>query len=166
MDESTEKLNYLERFLLFLEINVIGIIVTVFLIWFILFTIKFLASVFGWGRFKGQEMKTSQVYGIIRHLLVTIINDFRHLLALIITLIFAVILIYMVITETQDKSGALQTVMASIGTLITAILGYYFGESSLKKKSETESSTQKTDEEIILPTEPIEEIPDGDDASV
>lgn len=143
--------------------NITGIIMAIIVVLTLLYSINFLASIFGWGRYKDQPLKSSQVYGIIRHLLVTIINDFRHLLALIITLIFAAVLVYMVVSEQGDKSDALQTVMATIGTLITAILGYYFGESSRKKNEENGSENEGENEsDLAEETAPIEEIPIDD----
>jgi Mn2+/Fe2+ NRAMP family transporter len=80
---------------------------------------------------------------------VKIINDFRHLLALIIVLIFAFALGYSLIkaasavtnatspTMIDNMKEALQAVVATLGGLVGSIIGYYFGESSVVKSPDS-----------------------------
>lgn len=79
---------------------------------------------------------------------VKIINDFRHLLALVIVLIFAFALGYSLIkaasiatnpsspTTIENMKEALQAVVATLGGLVGSIIGYYFGESTVAKSPE------------------------------
>lgn len=90
---------------------------------------------FGLGRFGRQKAATreSSLRFVIADLLVKIINDFRHLLALVVMLIFAMTLLYALVRAgqtTEDINKALQSVVATMGGLIGSIIGYYFGESA------------------------------------
>jgi hypothetical protein len=125
--------------------------------------IQWFAWIFAKGRF-GKIPTTSGGRGEgLRYLFseatVKIINDFRHLLALIIVLIFAVALGYALwkaaSVETNAGSAsvidnmkeALQAVVATLGGLVGSIIGYYFGESSVAKSSETRPLPPSTPDE-------------------
>ena len=102
----------------------------------ILFT--WLAWLFSWGRFGQVDLARPYrtLRFIIGDLIVKIIYEFRHLLALIITTIFAFALVYAMVHATAtngDMSNAIQGVVASLGGLIGSIIGYYFGESAASR---------------------------------
>ena len=71
-------------------------------------------------------------------------KTFRHLLALAIVLLFGVVLIFSLVRAGQDPqqiSTVLQAVTSSLGGLIGAIIGYYFGESAGRRQPPTEDVT-------------------------
>ncbi len=104
--------------------------------------IQWLAWIFKFGRFSHPtDQKTGISYETnngIRHviadLMVKVIDDFRHLLALVIILMFALALGYtLIFADTiSEISDGLQAVTSTLGGIIGAIIGYYFGESAAK----------------------------------
>lgn len=89
---------------------------------------------FGIGRFRRpvDAPHAAALRYLITEALTKIINDFRHLLALILVLIFGGALGYSLFEagpRLADIKEALQSVSASLGGLIGSIIGYYFGES-------------------------------------
>src|SRR5258706_15938080 len=97
--------------------------------------LQWVAWVFAWGRFKRTHAKpgeqTSQLRFVITNLFVKIIDEFRHLLALLVVLIFAGTLAAVLVwaPHFSNVKEGLQVVVASLGGLVGSILGYYFGES-------------------------------------
>ena len=96
--------------------------------------------IFGWGRFKRSDSGATgarkpddrALRFIFSEAVVKIINDFRHLLALILVLIFALSLAYLLYRSSTiaEMRESIQIVAASLGGLVGSIIGYYFGESS------------------------------------
>ena len=80
-------------------------------------------------------------------ILVRLVTDFRHLFALAIFLFFVSLIFYaMEKSQTfEQKMDALQMVIASLGGLLGSIIGYYFGESAVRK-TQVPSSSQTTSE--------------------
>ena len=121
-----------------------------------------------WGRFaqppaaqqpgSGVSSNQAPVARLLTNFFTTIISEFRHLLALLIFLLFAFILSYAVYVASHgqgrtpadlidDMSKVIQAVVASLGGLVGSIIGYYFGESSArsaKKDSAIEAATAAT----------------------
>lgn len=163
----------IERFFTFFQTYRSGIFFFLVCLGAIAFLVQWFAWIFSWGRFKkaGAEARTGTGAGsatvsgqpTIRYMfsggLVKIVNDFRHLLALVIVLIFAVALLYSLwqaasiptfATNPADPSltipgtpsvidnmkEALQAVVATLGGLVGSIIGYYFGESSIAKSAD------------------------------
>jgi hypothetical protein len=130
-------------FLNFLATHSSGIFVLFFSLAAVVFLIQWTSWIFGWGRFSPQNVAaTTDVRKPLRQamgeLFFNLVNDFRHLLALVIVLIFAVVLGYAVFragTQMDDITKALQAVVATLGGLVGSLLGYYFGESAAKKTS-------------------------------
>lgn len=92
--------------------------------------------IFGLGRFKRDAGSTRPKAVDLRYLiteaLTKIINDFRHLLALILVVIFGGALTYTLIQAGGNMVSikeALQAVTSTLGGLVGSIIGYYFGES-------------------------------------
>jgi hypothetical protein len=104
-----------------------------------------------WGRFRppaGAEAiapitkEPSSIAHLIMRFFTTIISEFRHLLALLIFLLFAGVLTYSVIVASRASantaemidsvSTVIQAVVASLGGLVGSIIGYYFGESTAR----------------------------------
>jgi hypothetical protein len=129
----------------FFQIYRSGIFLLLLFLAGIAFLIQWLAWIFGVGRFKniGTASKTSSF--IFSEFTFKIINEFRHLLALLVVLIFSFALGYSLIKAASlpaDAEGtsvidnmkeALQAVVATLGGLVGSIIGYYFGESSVSK---------------------------------
>lgn len=123
----------------------------------VIFFIQWIAWVFQWGRFKiGKDGEPSKLRFILGDLVVKIIDDFRHLLALIIVLIFIFTLGYVMARagEYTNIKDALQTVVASLGGLIGTIIGYYFGESAARKAKSDENKLEATSREAEQNLEP------------
>lgn len=145
------------------------------MLFFVLASIVFLVQWFAWilavGRFAATTSATgsggrAELRYIFSEATVKIINDFRHLLALIVVLIFAIALGYSLwkaaSVETSADSPsvvdnmkeALQAVVATLGGLVGSIIGYYFGESSVVKAAEPRPPTPPPDTEPIKPVGP------------
>lgn len=116
------------------------------------FLVQWFVWLFGLGRFKPslvsqRASETSPVEGtarqtpirhVVANLFVKVVDDFRHLLALILVIIFAVTLIYslaVAANTTDDISKALQAVTGSLSGIIGVVIGYYFGESAGKRSA-------------------------------
>ncbi|BCH25929.1 hypothetical protein MesoLjLb_57140 [Mesorhizobium sp. L-8-3] len=81
---------------------------------------------------------------MIADLFVKVIDDFRHLLALLIVVVFAISLFYSlwrIDNSTDSLAKALQAVTGSLGGIVGVILGYYFGESSARPADATVAGT-------------------------
>lgn len=148
----------MQSILKFFEQNYVGLFLMFFAVFFLMLIINWVAWIFGLGRFKGSFSKNSPQGGIFylfADLVVKIINDFRHLLALILVIIFATALGYAFyfaknITELSDS---LQAVMSTLGTLVGSIVGYYFGESAVKK-----ATKEKEDAKEIVTNPAIQDV--------
>ena len=80
-------------------------------------------------------LPTNPLRYVAANFFVEIINDFRHLLALVMVLLFAVALaigMYPGVRawDVQKLATGIQAVAAALGGLIGSIIGYYFGESA------------------------------------
>jgi len=138
-----------------------------------LIVIQWFCWIFEFGRFKskpGQQVPIEESKGntniryIVANFLVNIINDFRHLLALVIVLVFAVTLFVVLYKNPAKEIGpAMQSVSSTFGGLIGAIIGFYFGEKSslrdkgdLRENSKIEEQTELPEQqEIISIPEPV-----------
>jgi|GEM_PF-1872643 len=130
------------------------------MIWFI----SKLARVFAFGRHEPRvNADGADVHNEYSELLATfvfkIISQFRHLLALVVVLIFAIALAYAMwmAQDTEDLTKTLQAVMATLGGLVGSIIGYYFGES----KAETTAGTG-TDDTKATTTANAQQLPPSD----
>lgn len=104
---------------------------------------QWLFWVAGWGRFsaearskRGDEPNRSPIRHVIADLFVKVIDDFRHLLALIIVIMFAMTLVYALYiagTNVDNITKALQAVTGTLSGVIGVIIGYYFGESAARR---------------------------------
>ena len=150
------------NFFSYLEDNKIGIFVFIVCLFSIMLLIKWFASIFGLGRYqKNQGNSTytentaseyTSIGYIFADLAVKIINDFRHLLALIIVGIFGLTLAYVLYTTADtDLNDSLQAVIAAFGGIVGTIIGYYFGESAAKGATGNQAPPlpETIDEEIV-----------------
>ncbi|HEX7721216.1 MAG TPA: hypothetical protein VF397_03605 [Pyrinomonadaceae bacterium] len=136
-----------------------GILLFIFVLFAGAFLLQWLAWIFARGRFTRDAMSTTGTGTgdgsvkpsgfVLTEAAVKIINEFRHLLALLIIVIFAFALAYSLIKAgsltTGDAitnlKGALEGVVATLGGLVGSIIGYYFGESSKTNKSDASEKT-------------------------
>jgi hypothetical protein len=104
--------------------------------------LNWLLWMFRWGRFRGTSPQTDQrLRFILTEFLVKLIDDFRHLLALVIVLLFALALFLAMLPglhsgNLNDVKDGVQVVAAALGGLIGSIIGYYFGESAGGRKNQ------------------------------
>jgi hypothetical protein len=103
--------------------------------------LNYIMWMFGFGRFNIAGPRTRQSMNFVfADAAVKIVNDFRHLLALLLVIVFASTLAYALWvghspsdnanTAVANLKESLQGVMATLGGLVGSIIGYYFGESS------------------------------------
>jgi len=92
---------------------------------------------------------------ILADFFVRLVTDFRHLFALAIFLFFVSLIFYAMgmSDKFDEKMDALQMVIASLGGLLGSIIGYYFGESAVRR-SQIPSNSQTTAEGNVPETEP------------
>jgi len=132
----------------FLADHVSGVAVILMILFAIIGIIQYVCWIFRWGRFKVDALLSDSVdrrtESTVRHMVVKffveIINDFRHLLALVIVIIFAVTLLAVCqagfkLDNFDGVKEGIQVVTSSLGGLVGSIIGYYFGESAAKKES-------------------------------
>jgi hypothetical protein len=107
--------------------------------------LNWIAWIFRWGRFAQTRVAaapTQPLRFLAGNFFVEIINDFRHFLALVMVLLFAVALFVamypgLVAGEIEAIKDGVQAVAAALGGLIGSIIGYYFGESAASKGAQT-----------------------------
>jgi hypothetical protein len=137
-------------FLDFFGVHWRGITVLVLLLLAAGVFVQWFTWIFAKGRFQRREGPADRqtLRYVFADLLVKIIDDFRHLLALVIVLIFALALTYALVlvayepTARIDATGkALQAVVSSLGGLIGAIIGYYFGEKAGERAAAAQTQT-------------------------
>jgi hypothetical protein len=130
----------MDAFMAFFEQNSTGILFFLLTLTGVALLTQWFAWIFGWGRFKGgKKSAAGSTVVVFGDLMVKIIDDFRHLLALIVVLIFAVALgVAMFSTDgsVDELTKSMQVVVATLGGLVGSIIGYYFGESTVIKQQE------------------------------
>ena len=161
----------MDRFFTFLQTYRSGIVFLLVCLASIAILVQWFAWIFGIGRFKrvdplsgtgtGSGTSKAALRYIFSEATVKIINDFRHLLALVIVVIFGIALLFSLIraatltsdgaTTVNNMKEALQAVVATMGGLVGSIIGYYFGESSVAKVSEPRPPTPPPDAAPIMP---------------
>jgi hypothetical protein len=168
------------NFFTFLETYRGAILLILFALAVLTGIIQWLAWIFGKGRFGKKITSGSKALSIaVSEAIFKIINEFRHLLALLVFLVFAVALIYSLfkaasiptdVTSMGDPSltlpgtpsvidnmkEALQAVVATLGGLVGSIIGYYFGESSGKGGTTAGNASTTSQAEV-------QDLPPGDE---
>ena len=143
----------MENFFKFFETNYAGIIYFLMSLVVVILFIQWIAWLFSIGRFKIQIIsprnRSDSIRFLLADLMVKIINDFRHFLALIMVAIFGLVLTYSLIkyaTSSEELTKVLQAVISTVGVLIGTIIGYYFGETAGKKSSgDVDTGVKKDD---------------------
>jgi|ERR1051326_3828757 hypothetical protein len=138
------------KFFTFLQTYRAGVLLFLLILIVSVFLTQWLAWIFARGRFRrsgsgvgtGTGDGSSKTAGfVLADFLVKIINEFRHLLALLVLVIFAFALAFSLIKAgslstgdaVSNMKGAIEGVVATLGGLVGSIIGYYFGESSITK---------------------------------
>jgi hypothetical protein len=168
----------MDRLFTFVQTYRAGILLLLFSLAVLAALVQWFAWIFGLGRFGRDLQSGSKALTIaFSEFVFKIINEFRHLLALLVFMVFTVALIYSLIkaanipqtgadspSTISNMKEALQAVVATLGGLVGSIIGYYFGESSAVKGASTlgDSGGSKPTPEIQAPptgntpsTEPI-----------
>lgn len=131
----------MENFISFLEDHVTGIFLFLLLLLCLILFFNWLAWVFGIGRYRNlRPTPKSGFFYIFADMMVKIITDFRHFLALILVIIFAIALAYafsIANGNIENLSKALQAVVSTLGGLVGSIVGYYFGESAARSSQQS-----------------------------
>ena len=144
------------RFFTFLQTYRSGILLLLLIFIVSVFLVQWLTWIFAKGRFKrgigpgsisgtgtgtGDGSSKARTTYVLTEAVVKIINEFRHLLALLVLVIFAFALAFSLIKAgslstgdaVANMKGAVEGVVATLGGLVGSIIGYYFGESSTAK---------------------------------
>ena len=115
---------------------------------------QWIAWTFSLGRFSRVTSTPSKqnLRYVFSEAAVKIINDFRHLLALVVVSIFGFALCYAmnVAPNMKEMKEALQAIVATLGGLVGSIIGYYFGESAVAKAQDTKG-TESLEREVPPP---------------
>lgn len=121
--------------------------------------ITWMAWVSGCWRFnpalRNDRFRETTIRYMFVKFLTEIINDFKHILALLITLMFVLTvgcIIYFALFKHNDfatlKDG-LQLIAATLGGLVGSIVGYYFGESAASKRGGVPEATDTSGKEPV-----------------
>lgn len=121
--------------------------------------VTWIAWLGGFWRFKSKTTDANKRETTIRYMMVKflteIINDFKHILAILLTLMFVITvfsIIYFALFKQENftilKDG-LQVVVASLGGLVGSIIGYYFGESAASKRATGQNILDTRGGEIV-----------------
>jgi membrane protein DedA with SNARE-associated domain len=131
----------------YIEAHYIGVFILVISIVVLGTWIAWVSSI---GRYKGASNKPGVMF-VLSDLVVKIINDFRHLLALLLVTIFALALAYsMYIAQSlDDLTTAIQLVMSTLGGLVGSIVGYYFGESAVKRALKAKNDEHEEIDSVV-----------------
>jgi hypothetical protein len=165
----------MDRFFTWLQTYRSGILLFFFSLAALAALVQWFAWIFGIGRF-GRDI-TSGTKALTRafsEFIFKIINEFRHLLALLVFMVFTVALIYSLVkaasipTDANSPSmvdnmkEALQGVVATLGGLIGSIIGYYFGESSAVKGTGTSGGGEGTQPAPEIQAPPADSTPSAE----
>jgi len=142
-----------------------AIVIAIGLLFALGLLVNWLAWIFKFGRFaqtSSTPTPAQPLRFIIANFFAEIINDFRHFLALVIVVLFAVALFAamypgLMSGDTSQVTDGVQAVAAALGGLIGSIIGYYFGESAASRKDSNESTVRDTGS-------PVQQSPQGDEA--
>ncbi len=161
----------MDRLFTFMQTYRSGILLFIFSLAAFVALVQWFAWIFGFGRFKDYEFSEDKpIRVVIADFVSKIIYEFRHLLALLIVLMFFFALAYSLIkagslptgpdspSTVDNMKNALQAVVATLGGLVGSIIGYYFGESSAK-------ASPSTDNVAMKPTPEIQDLPPSSQGS-
>lgn len=104
---------------------------------------------------RNEKFQETTIRYMFVKFLTEIINDFKHILALLIVLMFVITvgcILYFALFIQNDfatlKDG-LQLIVATLGGLVGSIVGYYFGESAASKRGGAADGTDASGGELV-----------------
>ncbi|HKJ03193.1 MAG TPA: hypothetical protein VJ997_12080 [Longimicrobiales bacterium] len=126
------------RLVTFLQANALGVFMILLSVVTAAFVTQWVLWAFGLGRFTTDRVSTSShsLRFVFADALVKIIDDFRHLLALILVGMFAGAILWALVvsgTNADEITKSLQAVVSTLGGLVGSIIGYYFGEARARR---------------------------------
>ncbi|MCB9592786.1 MAG: hypothetical protein H6719_08640 [Sandaracinaceae bacterium] len=145
-------------FLQDLQTHGVGVMIVIGVVFAALVVIQWLMWIFGVGRFREKpkplDAQKSAVRYVLTELFVRIITEFRHFLALVIVLVFAFALataMYpgLAAGDVSKIVDGVQAVSAVLGGLLGSIIGYYFGESAARSKTDPPADDELTDGSLV-----------------
>lgn len=137
----------MEALLSAVEEHKIGVIILVVSIAILLYVLRRFLQAFGVGRKSRKVIEARiQFQAVISQVIMKIIDQFRHFLAALVVVIFAILTITMVLVIDNDRLGALQLIISAFTGLLGTVLGFYFGEKSKTPVSSFEEVI--TDEDL------------------
>ena len=150
----------MSRFLDYVSLHRGGAAIVLLIALGLVLALQWIAWIFQFGRFKANitpRRPPNQLRYIVADFFVRLINDFRHLLALCIVMLFAVALAAAMYPgfrrwDVQQMAAGLQAVAAALGGLMGSIIGYYFGESA---------AAQRTPSRAVRDAAPVQAPPDS-----
>lgn len=110
----------------------------------------------GAGRFKASRPRDGDREPVARMFagaFIKIVDDFRHFLALMLLAVFFLTLFLVVLIGWHRSAGdrtieavtdGIQLVVAALGGLVGSIVGYYYGESAVRRNAESPTSAVST----------------------
>lgn len=140
-----------------LEQNWRGALLLILLIIVFAAFVRWLFWLMGWGRFAPRSGGRSDQAGIWSYFgtkfVAKTVSEFRHLLALLIFLLFSVAVVLAMLPgllglDVGRMTDGLQGVAASLGGLIGSIIGYYFGEQVGASASRSSDELDSTGEAV------------------
>ncbi len=153
-------MNTVADFFGFFEQHSKGVLLFLLTVFFLVLMISWLVKILRPARAErayGRSLGSSERLGfVIARFFANIIDDFRHFLALTLVIIFTILIVYSMATagSFEEKMKALQLVIASIGTLLGSIIGYYFGESAAtKSQGQGRADLQRSNESLPVESE-------------
>jgi len=136
-----------------------GILLALLVLSVLVFLLNALLWMFRGGRYRGSSPQTdTKLRLIMAEFFAKLIDDFRHLLALVVVMLFAVTLFSAMLPGLQsgklnDLKDGIQAVAAALGGLIGSIIGYYFGESAGSRMRQPSGSNdaRNTNSQVATP---------------
>lgn len=126
----------MSTFLGFLAAQRNGVLLLLLVLTVLSLLLNWLLWMFRVGRYRGSSPQTdSKLRLVLTDFFIKLINDFRHLLALVVVVLFAAVLFLAMAPgvksgKLSDIKDGVQAVAAALGGLLGSIIGYYFGESA------------------------------------
>jgi len=136
-------------FFVYLETHRVGILIALLCLVGLVAIVQWLTWLFSKGRFSSEVYKMSRPSSmrfIVSEFGVKIINEFGHLIALIILFIFSFTLIFAMFQtrgNPAEMRDSLQTIVSSLGGLVGAVIGYYFNSAVKNLESPAQSGVPK-----------------------
>ena len=151
----------MEEILKILESHIWGTVLLLLIIIVLLLVIKSIIQSFGLGRGYDKKLESKlKRQAVVSHVILKIVDQFRHLLASLVILSFVfIIIIILIVIKSDERMDALQLGLSSFSGILGTIVGFYFSEKLKPKEPSlddeiTEEDLEQSDNE----SDPIEEV--------